>query len=112
MKQYPAFPTEVSCLAFSPDGEKLAIGASYEHDNGIAQPDQMGKTALLIKTTVMDDCRVSPARWFGRETGSSTAHLEAENQGRLNLGVLVVLNADDCAGLTLHKTLHAFYIAQ
>ena len=59
MKQYPAFATEVSCLAFSPDGEKLAIGVSYEHDNGVSQPDLMGKTALLVKTTVMDDCRVS-----------------------------------------------------
>ncbi|GHJ84219.1 hypothetical protein NliqN6_0621 [Naganishia liquefaciens] len=57
MKQYPAFATEVSCLAFSPDGEKLAIGVSYEHDNGVSQPDLMGKTALLVKTTVMDDCR-------------------------------------------------------
>ena len=59
MKQYPPFATEVSCLAFSPDGEKLAIGVSYEHDNGVSQPDLMGKTALLVKTTVMDDCRVS-----------------------------------------------------
>ncbi|KAJ9111131.1 hypothetical protein QFC19_001330 [Naganishia cerealis] len=57
MKQYPHFPTEVSCLAFSPDGEKLAIGVSYEHDNGVSQADEMSKTALLIKTTVMDDCR-------------------------------------------------------
>lgn len=59
MKQYPHFPTEVSCLSFSPDGEKLAIGVSYEHDNGVAKAEDMGKTALLIKTTVMDDCRVS-----------------------------------------------------
>lgn len=59
MKQYPPFATEVSCLAFSPNGENLAVGVSYEHDNGVSQPDLMGKTALLIKTTVMDDCRVS-----------------------------------------------------
>ncbi|KAJ9093436.1 hypothetical protein QFC21_006467 [Naganishia friedmannii] len=57
MKQYPHFPTEVSALSFSPDGGKLAIGVSYEHDNGVAKAEEMGKTALLIKTTVMDDCR-------------------------------------------------------
>jgi hypothetical protein len=64
MKQYPHFPTEVSALSFSPDGEKLAIGVSYEHDNGVAKAEEMGRTALLIKTTVMDDCRVSSSLVF------------------------------------------------
>lgn len=91
MKQYPAFPTEVSCLAFSPDGEKLAIGASYEHDNGIAQPDQMGKTALLIKTTVMDDCRVSLGVSFTIDALLTSSQFEAQNQGRLDSGAMVVL---------------------
>ncbi len=58
MKQYAKFANEISALSFSPDGTKLAIGISYEHDNGISNADEREKRQLLIKTTVMDDCRV------------------------------------------------------
>lgn len=58
MKLYPKYPTAISALSFSPDGSKLAIGASYEHDNAVQGEDQ-GKVLLFIKDTVMDDCRVS-----------------------------------------------------
>lgn len=61
MKLYPKFPTAISALSFSPDGTKLAIGASYEHDNAVQGEDQ-GKVLLFIKDTVMDDCRVSRCR--------------------------------------------------
>lgn len=60
MKLYPKFPTSISALAFSPDGSRLAIGASYEHDNAVGGEDK-GKVLVLIKDTVMDDCRVSLA---------------------------------------------------
>lgn len=60
MKAYPKYPTSVSALAFSPDGKKMAIGCSYEHDNAITGgPEEKGRVLLLIKETVMDDCRVS-----------------------------------------------------
>lgn len=58
MKLYPRLPTAVSALAFSPDGSKLAIGASFEHDNALSAADDQAKVMLLIKDTVMDDCRV------------------------------------------------------
>jgi cell cycle arrest protein BUB3 len=57
MKAYPKYPTSVSALAFSPDGSKLAIGASYEHDNALSAEEQ-GRVMVLIKDTVMEDCRV------------------------------------------------------
>ncbi|GFZ49643.1 hypothetical protein JCM24511_07044 [Saitozyma sp. JCM 24511] len=56
MKAYPKYPTSVSALAFSPDGSKLAIGASYEHDNALSAEEQ-GRVMVLIKDTVMEDCR-------------------------------------------------------
>lgn len=59
MKQYTGFANEISCLAFSPDGRYLAIGSSYEHDNGVPQPEERTRIAVQIKTTVMDDCKVS-----------------------------------------------------
>ncbi len=58
MKLYPKYPTAISALAFSPDGTKLAIGASYEHDNAVTEGER-GRTLVLIKDTVMDDCKVS-----------------------------------------------------
>lgn len=59
MKQYTGFSNEVSSLAFSPDGKYLAIGQSYEHDNGVEGDEMKKRVALQIKTTVMEDCRVS-----------------------------------------------------
>lgn len=59
MKAYPKYPTSVSALAFSPDGKKLAIGCSYEHDNALSGPEEKGRVLVLIKETVMDDCKVS-----------------------------------------------------
>jgi WD40 repeat protein len=58
MKQYPKFSNEISALSFSPDGSKLAIGISYEHDNGVPNAEDREKRQLLVKTTVMDDCKV------------------------------------------------------
>lgn len=59
MKQYPKFATSVSCLAFSPDGSKLAIGCSNEHDNSLPPVgEESGRVALMIKDTVMEDCKV------------------------------------------------------
>jgi cell cycle arrest protein BUB3 len=58
MKQYTGFVNEISCLAFSPDGKYLAIGSSYEHDNGVPQVEERTRIGVQIKTTVMDDCRV------------------------------------------------------
>lgn len=60
MKQYTGFANEISCLAFSPDGRYLAIGSSYEHDNGVPQPEERTRIAVQIKTTVMDDCKPKP----------------------------------------------------
>ena len=57
MKLYPKYPTAISALAFSPDGTKLAIGASYEHDNAVPEVDRL-KVSLFVKDTVMDDCKV------------------------------------------------------
>lgn len=61
MKIYPKYPTSIAALAFSPDGRRLAIACSYEHDNALADgtPEEQGKVLLLIKETVMDDCKVS-----------------------------------------------------
>lgn len=61
MKQYSHLPTEVSGLAFSQDGTKLAIACSYEQDNGIddAELSKRDTIALIIKDGVIDDCRVS-----------------------------------------------------
>ncbi|ORY34717.1 WD40-repeat-containing domain protein [Naematelia encephala] len=56
MKLYPKYPTSISSLAFSPDGSKLAIGASYEHDNAVNEHDR-GTIMLLVKDTVMEDCK-------------------------------------------------------
>lgn len=58
MKLYPKYPTAISALSFSPDGSKLAIGASYEHDNAVGESDR-GRILVLIKDTVMEDCKVS-----------------------------------------------------
>jgi WD40 repeat protein len=91
MKQYTGFPNEISCLAFSPDGRYLAIGSSYEHDNGVPQPEERTRIAVQIKTTVMDDCKVSSCRcqqgrWNGRVPGDgplmkrSVVLLAAETQ--------------------------------
>lgn len=57
MKLYPKYPTAISALAFSPDGSKLAIGASYEHDNAVGK-DEQGRVLVLVKDTVMEDCKV------------------------------------------------------
>ncbi|KAK6908465.1 cell cycle arrest protein BUB3 [Kwoniella mangroviensis CBS 8886] len=57
MKLYSKYPTSISALAFSPDGSKLAIGASYEHDNAISKPEDQGRVMVLIKDTVMEDCK-------------------------------------------------------
>ncbi|WWD20314.1 hypothetical protein CI109_104790 [Kwoniella shandongensis] len=57
MKLYPKYPTAVSALAFSPDGSKLAIGASYEHDNAVSKPEDQGRVLILIKDTVYEDCK-------------------------------------------------------
>ncbi|WVR08075.1 hypothetical protein IAU60_005121 [Kwoniella sp. DSM 27419] len=57
MKLYSKYPTSISALAFSPDGSKLAIGASYEHDNAVTNPEDQGRVMVLIKDTVMEDCK-------------------------------------------------------
>lgn len=59
MKLFPKYPAPISALAFSPDGTKLAIGASYEHDNAVTKPEEQATVMVLIKNTVMDDCKVS-----------------------------------------------------
>lgn len=48
-------------MAFSPDGRRLAIACSYEHDNALlnGSPEDQGKVMLLIKETVNEDCKVS-----------------------------------------------------
>lgn len=61
MKLYPKYPTAISALAFSPDGKRLAIGASYEHDNAVTAAEEKGRVMVLVKETVMEDCRVSLA---------------------------------------------------
>ena len=58
MKLYSKYPTAISALQFSPDGSKLAIGASYEHDNALSAEEQ-GRVMLLVKDGVMEDCKVS-----------------------------------------------------
>lgn len=61
MKHYPKYPTSISALAFSPDGTKLAIAASNEHDNSIAASgEDAGRVLLMIKDTVMEDSKVGP----------------------------------------------------
>ena len=57
MKLYAKYQTAISALAFSPDGSKLAIGASYEHDNAVGEAER-GTVMLLIKDTVAVDCKV------------------------------------------------------
>ena len=59
MKQYTGFVNEISCLAFSGDGKYLAIGSSYEHDNGVPGVEERTRIGLSLKTSVMEDCRVS-----------------------------------------------------
>ena len=60
MKVYPKYPTSIAALAFSPDGRRLAIACSYEHDNALLDgtPEDRSRVLLLIKETVNDDCRV------------------------------------------------------
>jgi len=59
MKQYPKYPISISALAFSPDGTKLAIGASNEYDNSTPPigPETM-QVLLMVKDTVMEDSKV------------------------------------------------------
>ncbi|KAL1405067.1 mitotic spindle checkpoint protein Bub3 [Vanrija albida] len=57
MRLYPKYPTAISALAFSPDGSKLAIGVSYEHDNAVASPEEQARVLLLLKETVQEDCK-------------------------------------------------------
>ncbi|TXT04368.1 hypothetical protein VHUM_04135 [Vanrija humicola] len=62
MRLYPKYPTAISALAFSPDGSKLAIGVSYEHDNAVASPEEQARVLLLLKETVQEDCKVGMGR--------------------------------------------------
>lgn len=57
MRLYPSYPTAISALSFSPDGTKLAIGVSYEHDNAVTNPEDQARVLLLLKETVMDECK-------------------------------------------------------
>ncbi|ODN78603.1 hypothetical protein L202_04207 [Cryptococcus amylolentus CBS 6039] len=57
MKLFPKYPAPISALSFSPDGTKLAIGASYEHDNSLTKADEQNTIMLLVKNTVMEDCK-------------------------------------------------------
>ncbi|WVQ79167.1 hypothetical protein IAT38_001263 [Cryptococcus sp. DSM 104549] len=57
MKLYPKYPTAISALAFSPDGLRLAIGASYEQDNAVTNPEDQARVMVLIKDTVIEDCK-------------------------------------------------------
>lgn len=67
MKVYPKYPTAISALAFSPDGSKLVIGASYEHDNAVSEGER-GRVMVLVKDTVMEDCKVSfDPHWYRLE---------------------------------------------
>lgn len=61
MKVYSKYPTSIAAMAFSPDGKRLAIACSYEHDNALqnGSPEDQSKVLLLVKETVMDDCKVS-----------------------------------------------------
>lgn len=68
MKQYTGFVNEVSSLAFSPDGNYLAIGSSYEHDNGVPDVQERTRIGVQIKTTVMTDCKVSRNLLSGRDS--------------------------------------------
>jgi hypothetical protein len=44
----------------------LAIGCSNEHDNSLPPVgEESGRVALLIKDTVMEDCKVRPVRVLG-----------------------------------------------
>lgn len=62
MKLYPKYPTSIAALAFSPDGKRLAIACSYEHDNALLNgtAEEQSRVLLLIKETVMEDCKVCP----------------------------------------------------
>ncbi|GMK54973.1 hypothetical protein CspeluHIS016_0200290 [Cutaneotrichosporon spelunceum] len=56
MRLYPKYPSAISALSFAPDGTRLAIGVSYEHDNAVP-PAEQNTVMLLLKETVMDDCK-------------------------------------------------------
>ncbi len=87
MKLYSKYPHEVSALSFSPDGEKLAIGVSYEHDNGMLGKgeEEIGKRGLMVKMTVMDDCRVSVANRSSSALFSSATELKGRDHSALLL---------------------------
>ncbi|KAI8144166.1 WD40-repeat-containing domain protein [Fennellomyces sp. T-0311] len=54
IRQFPRYPDEISSLAFSHDGKKLAIASSYTFDEGERDhsPD-----AIFIKTLSESDCK-------------------------------------------------------
>jgi hypothetical protein len=62
----------------------LAIGASNEHDNSLPPVgEESGRVALMIKETVMDDCKVSP---FLRCVSKGEADVVAQVKGVENRG--------------------------
>ncbi|KAI7864854.1 mitotic checkpoint protein [Spinellus fusiger] len=53
-RQFPRYPDEISSLAFSPDGNMLAIASSYTYDEGERDhsPD-----SIFIRTLAESDCK-------------------------------------------------------
>ncbi|KAL7425158.1 mitotic spindle checkpoint protein Bub3 [Cryptotrichosporon argae] len=59
MRVFADYAPAVSALAFSPDGTRLAVGCSYEHDNAVKDVGRLG-VRLVVKTTALDDCKPKP----------------------------------------------------
>lgn len=67
--QYPAKPTSVAALAFSPNGEKLATAASYTFEEG--EKDHP-TDAIYIRTVSQHEVMPKQQRASGAATGASS----------------------------------------